>query len=49
MFYFPNGHVANWGANLDGTAVLSAAEDERTTVVFVLVPVWSDGSPAPSL
>lgn len=49
MFYFPNGHVANWGANLDGTPVLSAAEDERTTVVFVLVPVWSDGSPAPSL
>jgi hypothetical protein len=53
MFYFPNGEVsksaANFGANLDGTPVLSDAEDEHTTVVFVLVPVWSDGSPAPSM
>lgn len=48
MFYFPNGHVPSWGANLDGSPVLSGAEDDRTTVVFVLVPVWSDGSPAPS-
>ncbi|MHB8813149.1 MAG: hypothetical protein ACYDAE_07765 [Steroidobacteraceae bacterium] len=49
MFYFPNGHVPNWGANLDGTPVLSGAEDDQTTVVAVLVPTWSDGSPAPSL
>jgi hypothetical protein len=49
MFYFPDGNVPNWGANLNGTPVLSAAEDERTTVAFVLVPVWSDGSPAPAM
>lgn len=49
MFYFPDGQVPNWGANLNGAPVLSAAEDERTTVAFVLVPVWSDGSPAPAL
>lgn len=47
MFYFPNGEVPDWGANLGGNPVLSAAENEHTTVFFVLVPVWSDGSPAP--
>ncbi|HEV2441206.1 MAG TPA: hypothetical protein VGT07_01695 [Steroidobacteraceae bacterium] len=47
MFYFPNGHVPNWGANLDGSPVMSGAEDDHTTVVDVLVPAWSDGSPAP--
>lgn len=49
MFYFPKGQAPNWGANLDGSPVLSAAEDAHTTVVSVLVPAWSDGSPAPSL
>lgn len=49
MFYFPNGHVPSWGANLDGSPILSGAEDDYTTVVVVLVPAWSDGSPAPRL
>jgi hypothetical protein len=47
MFYFPNGRVPNWGANLQGNPVSSAPENEHTTVFFVLVPAWSDGSPAP--
>lgn len=48
MFYFPNAQAPNWGANIDGTPVLSGAADDNTTVYNVLVPVWSDGSPAPS-
>lgn len=47
MFYFPNGQVPNWGANLPGTPVASSAADDETTVIVVLVPLWSDGSPAP--
>jgi hypothetical protein len=48
MFYFPNGQAPNWGANLPGSPVFSgAADDDDTTVFMVLVPVWSDGSPAP--
>lgn len=48
MFYFPNAQAPNWGANIDGTPVSSGAADDNTTVYNVLVPVWSDGSPAPS-
>lgn len=48
MFYFPSGKVPDVGANLDGVPVVSGAEDDHTTVVNVLAPVWSDGSPAPS-
>jgi hypothetical protein len=48
MFYFPAGKVPDLGANLAGVPVVSGAEDDHTTVVNVLAPVWSDGSPAPS-
>lgn len=47
MFYFPVGKVPNLGANLAGVPVVSGAEDDHTTVVNVLAPVWSDRSPAP--
>jgi hypothetical protein len=47
MFYFPSAPAPNWGANLDGTPVI-ASTDDHTTVFVVVVPVWSDGSPAPS-
>jgi len=47
MFYFPRTQVPNWGANLGGAPVF-AGMNENLAVLMVLVPVWSDGSPAPS-
>ncbi|MGH8317159.1 MAG: hypothetical protein ACREUL_04160 [Steroidobacteraceae bacterium] len=47
MFYFPRAQVPNWGANLSGDPVF-AGVNENLAVLMVLVPVWSDGSPAPS-
>ena len=46
MFYFPRVRTLNWGANLPGSPVFAKAGG-HTSVFFVLVPVWSDGSPAP--
>jgi hypothetical protein len=48
MFYFPRGRTPDWGANLHGNPVF-ASVGEHTTVVMILVPFWSDGSPAPGL
>lgn len=46
MFYFPRSLAPNWGANLPGNPVFAKA-GHHTAVFVVLVPVWSDGSPAP--
>lgn len=46
MYYFPRGQAPNWGANLGGAPVF-AGVNENLVVLMVLVPVWSDGSPAP--
>jgi hypothetical protein len=47
MFYFPRARAPNWGANLRGNPVYGNAH-AHTAVLYVLVPVWSDGSPAPA-
>jgi hypothetical protein len=47
MFYYPARQAPNWGANLGSSPVFASADD-HTTVFVVLVPIWSDGSPAPS-
>ncbi len=49
MFYYPTRTAPNWGANLDGTPVVSshASGNAGTTVLVVVVPFWSDGSPGP--
>jgi hypothetical protein len=48
MFFVPHGQAQNWGANKEGSPILgqdgSAIE---TTVLFIPVRTWSDGSPAP--
>lgn len=49
MLYYPRGHAPDWGANLTGSPVLAGPANDATTVVVVLVPVWSDGSPAPRM
>jgi hypothetical protein len=47
MFYFPRARTPNWGANLTDNPVFGDAHED-TAVFYVLVPVWSDGSPAPA-
>lgn len=46
MFYFPRAQAPVWGANSRGAPVFSGTSGD-TTVFFVLVPSWSDGTPAP--
>lgn len=47
MFYVAHADGADWGANLDGSPV-SAARGDRDPFMtfFILVPTWSDGTPA---
>ena len=46
MFFIPTGQAALYGAGADGSPVLSQDLSE-TTVLFIPVRRWSDGSPAP--
>jgi hypothetical protein len=46
MFYLPLTEAAAWGANVKGGPVKGGGGDEPGTVFFVLVPTWSDGTPA---
>jgi hypothetical protein len=47
MFFFAHANGADWGANLRGSPISSVRDDsESTTTFFVLVPTWSDGTPA---
>lgn len=46
MFFFPSDAAPNWGANQNGGPVFSGHFDPRTAVLFVLVPMWSDGTPS---
>ena len=48
MFYVPHGQAAIWAAGLDGSPVLGQeGSDIETTVLFIPVRRWSDGSAAP--
>jgi hypothetical protein len=47
MFFLPHADVADWGADLHGSPVFAARDEAaRITTFFVLVPTWSDGTPA---
>ena len=47
MFFLARTDSGAWGANLGGSPVIAAQDDsEPTTTFFVLVPKWSDESPA---
>ncbi|MGA9853789.1 MAG: hypothetical protein WBR29_00730 [Gammaproteobacteria bacterium] len=49
MFYLPRTQDSSWGANLPGSPVLMGHQYvDHTSVFMVLVPIWSDGTPAPS-
>jgi hypothetical protein len=46
MFYLPPRETAaSWGANLADAPIMAGSSD-HTTIFFVLVPSWSDGTPA---
>jgi hypothetical protein len=45
MFFAPRTAAAQWGANLAGSPVMADDEgDDATTIFFVVVRNWSDGS-----
>lgn len=47
MFFFARTDSAAWGANLGGSPVIDTQDaHDPTTTFFVLVPKWSDGTPA---
>jgi hypothetical protein len=47
MFFLAHADVADWGADLHGSPVFAAPGDSQPiTTFFVLVPTWSDGTPA---
>jgi hypothetical protein len=47
MFFLAHTDGAAWGADLHGSPVFAAQDDsEPITTFFVLVPTWSDGTPA---
>jgi hypothetical protein len=50
MFFIPHGQAAVWGASLKGSPVIGKEGSEiESTVLFVPVRRWSDGSPGPAL
>jgi hypothetical protein len=49
MFFVPHGQAAAWGAGLEASPIIGAdGLAFEPTVLFIPVPRWSDGSPAPS-
>jgi hypothetical protein len=46
MFFFLNDEVPNWGANQNGGPVFAGHFNKLAAVYFVVVPVWSDGTPS---
>jgi hypothetical protein len=48
MYFTPRTDAAAWGANLPGSPVAADSTSyAHTTIFFVIVPNWSDGTPAP--
>jgi len=48
MLFLPHGKAADWGASKDGSPVLGRdGRSIETTILFIPVRSWSDGSPAP--
>ena len=48
MFFLPHGQAAVWAADEDGSPILGKDSSAiETTILFVPVRTWSDGSPAP--
>ena len=49
MFFVPHGHTADWAAGLAASPILGGDGGPlEPTSLYIPVPHWSDGSPAPS-
>jgi hypothetical protein len=49
MLFVPHGQAATWAAGLEGSPILGGDSTPLDpTVLFIPVPRWSDGSPAPA-
>ncbi len=49
MFFLPHGQAINWGAGEEGSPIIGReGGDLESTVLFIPVRSWSDGSPAPA-
>jgi hypothetical protein len=49
MFFLPHGQVDQWGANKQGSPIIGQEGSAiESTVLFIPVRSWSDGSPAPA-
>jgi hypothetical protein len=46
MFFFAPTDVADWGADLHGSPVIAARSELEPFTFYVLVPTWSDETPA---
>jgi hypothetical protein len=48
MFFLPRGQAANWAAGLQGSPIIGQEGSAiESTVLFIPVRSWSDGTPAP--
>lgn len=48
MFYLPDSQDSSWGAGLPGVPMFMGHQyADHLSVLMLLVPVWSDGTPAP--
>jgi hypothetical protein len=48
MFFLPPGQTDSWGANKEGSPIIGQEGSTlESTVLFIPVRSWSDGSPAP--
>jgi hypothetical protein len=49
MFFLPHGQAGDWAASREGSPVIGQDGGAvESTVLFIPVPSWSDGSPAPA-
>jgi hypothetical protein len=49
MFFVPRGQAATWAAGLESSPIIGReGTGLESTVLFVPVRRWSDGSPAPA-
>jgi hypothetical protein len=50
MFFVPHGQATAWAAGLEASPVFGKDSGSAIdpTVLFIPVPQWSDGSPAPA-
>lgn len=48
MFFFPQGRADDWGMNKEGSPIIGKEGSAiESTLIFIPVRSWSDGSPAP--